>query len=58
MQLIEVQNKQTQKAFLNVARIIYKNDKNWVCPLDKQIEEIFDPARIYFSKTERRQDGY
>lgn len=50
MKLIEVKDKSTQKDFLDVARIIYKNDKNWVCPLDIQIEEVFDPARNVFFK--------
>ena len=48
--LIEVTDKKTCKDFLNVARELYRNDKNWVCPLDIQIEEIFDPAINIFYK--------
>lgn len=50
MKLIEVNHKRDKKKFLDVARIIYKNDKNWICPLDSDIEAIFDPARnAYFN---------
>ena len=43
MQLIEVNNNNTRKAFLDVARIIYKDDPVWVCPLDIEIDNIFGP---------------
>lgn len=50
MKLIEVIHKRDEKKFLDVARIIYKNDKNWICPLDTDIEAIFDPSRnAYFN---------
>jgi hypothetical protein len=48
MTITEVTNKATQKAFLEVARIIYKNDDVWVCPLDNDIEAVFDPAKNHF----------
>ncbi len=48
MTITEVKNKSTKKAFLNVARIIYKNDNIWVCPLDNDIEAVFDPAKNNF----------
>lgn len=48
--LIEVKDKQSSIDFLNVARVIYKDDKNWVCPLDKDIESIFNPDKnTYFT---------
>ncbi len=43
MNLIIVKDKNTQKKFLDVPRKLYKNDPNWVCPLDTQIESLFDP---------------
>ncbi|MDB4923654.1 MAG: N-acetyltransferase [Mucilaginibacter sp.] len=46
----EVKDKATKKAFLDTARIIYKNDKIWVCPLDNDIEAVFDPAKNNFHK--------
>jgi len=48
MQIIPVNNNQTKKEFLNVSRIIYKNDKIWVCPPDKDIESIFNPKSNVF----------
>ena len=30
--------------FLNFPKKLYKNNPDWVCPLDKDIEEIFDPS--------------
>jgi hypothetical protein len=43
MNLIKVSDKKTRKMFLDTARIIYKNDTTWVCPLDNDINAIFDP---------------
>ena len=48
MKIIEVNNKKTAKQFLDVARIIYKDDNNWVCPLDKTINKTFDPKKNEF----------
>ncbi len=50
MEIIEVKDKKTAKEFLDVARIIYKDDKFWVCPLDSQINGIFDPKQNIFFK--------
>ncbi len=48
MQIIEVNTRDTRKAFLDVPRVLYKNDPLWVCPLDKDVESVFDPARNNF----------
>jgi hypothetical protein len=48
MNITEVKSKADKKAFLDVARIIYKGDSNWVCPLDNDIEAVFDPAKNNF----------
>jgi len=32
MELIKVTDKKTRKEFINVAKIIYKNDDTWVYP--------------------------
>jgi len=45
MLLTEVKNKNTANEFLDVARKIYKNDEFWVCPLDKDIQAVFDPEK-------------
>jgi len=48
MTLTEVKDKASKKQFLDVARIVYKDDKNWVCPLDNDIEAVFDPQKNNF----------
>ncbi|SMO76523.1 GNAT family N-acetyltransferase [Solitalea koreensis] len=48
MQLIEVTNPTTRKEFLEVPRVVYKNDPVWVCPLDSEIEDIFNPKKNNF----------
>lgn len=48
--LIEVKDRKTSADFLDVARVIYKGDENWVCPLDNDIENIFNPDKnTYFA---------
>jgi len=44
MELIRVDNPAIARQFADVARTLYKNDPVWVCPPDKVIENIFDPA--------------
>ncbi|MBN1599531.1 MAG: GNAT family N-acetyltransferase [Bacteroidales bacterium] len=44
MNIIEITDKKTEKDFLKVPKLLYKKDKNWICPLDIEIENIFDPA--------------
>ncbi|MBL7114090.1 MAG: GNAT family N-acetyltransferase [Bacteroidales bacterium] len=48
MQIVEVNSPKTKKLFHKTARIIYRNDDTWVCPLDKEIESIFDPGKNVF----------
>jgi hypothetical protein len=43
MNLFKVSDKKTKQMFLDTARVIYKNDKIWVCPLDNDINAVFDP---------------
>jgi hypothetical protein len=50
MNLIPVTNRKTRKQFLDVARIIYRNDPVWVCPFDNEIEAIFDPEKNPYYK--------
>ncbi|MFN0202384.1 MAG: GNAT family N-acetyltransferase [Bacteroidia bacterium] len=44
----EVKDNSTLKAFYAVQHLIYANDENWVCPLDEEIEAIFDPKQNIF----------
>lgn len=49
MKIIEVSNqKEFQKAFLMLPVQLYKNDKNWIRPLDKDVEEVFDTRKNKF----------
>ena len=48
MTITEIFSKADKKAFLDVARQIYRDDDNWVCPLDNDIEAVFDPAKNNF----------
>ena len=56
MQLIPVTNKAAAKEFIQVAVDLYKNDPNWIRPLDKDINEVFDPKKnkaFRFGEAER-----
>jgi len=48
MHLVEVIDKKTARQFLNVAKEFYKDDPAWVCPLDEDINQIFDPGKNAF----------
>jgi hypothetical protein len=43
--LIEVNSKKAEREFLLVPISIYKNDPNWIRPLDNDIKSIFDPKK-------------
>lgn len=45
MNLIEVADKNTVREFLEVPKILYRNDPNWACPLDMEIENAFNPKK-------------
>lgn len=48
MRLIEVQDKISRKEFLNVVKLIYKDDPNYVRPLDMMVEKVFNPEQNVF----------
>lgn len=50
MKVIRVSDRRDSKKFLDTAREIYKNDKVWVCPLDKEIEALFTPNKNPYFK--------
>ncbi len=53
MQLIEVNDARTRKEFLEFPARLYKNEKNWIRPLDNDIEAVFDPKKnLNFEKGE------
>jgi len=43
MNIIEVNSKKDKKDFIQIACSIYKNEKNWIRPLDKDINSVFNP---------------
>jgi len=50
MKITRVTDRNTRRKFLDIARVIYKDDKTWVCPLDNEIEAIFDPQKNPYFK--------
>lgn len=50
MQIISVSNKPQKREFIQVPHLIYRDDKNWICPLDKDIEKTFDKRKNPFFK--------
>ena len=40
---IKIFSKSNSKDFFAAALNIYKNDNNWVCPLNQEIDKLFDP---------------
>src|SRR5215211_3774923 len=48
MRIVEVNNRETARDFIDLPRTIYKNDPNWICPLESEIKGIFDPEQNSF----------
>jgi hypothetical protein len=48
MKPIEVNDSRTRKKFLDFPRDLYKEDPNWVCPLDNDVDAVFDPKKNNF----------
>ncbi len=50
MNVVKVIDKKGRKEFIQVAKIIYKNDATWICPIDSEIDAIFDPEKnVYYN---------
>ena len=43
--LQEVSTPALEREWLDLPKKIYRGNRNWVCPLDEDIREVFDPAR-------------
>src|SRR3970040_258664 len=41
---IEVSGEQLERDFIRVPELIYRNDPNWIPPIDSEIAGIFDPS--------------
>ncbi|HKR03661.1 MAG TPA: hypothetical protein VJY62_03420 [Bacteroidia bacterium] len=48
MQIVEVKTAKDRSDFLLLPLEIYKNDPNWIRPLDQDIEGVFDPGKNKF----------
>lgn len=57
MQVTEVITPQDKKAFLELPLKIYRDDSNWIRPLDSDIESVFDTAKTSFSDMANVLDG-
>jgi hypothetical protein len=56
MRIIEVITKQHIQAFLNLPRTLYATDAEWVCPLDNDIELVFNrSANPYFENGDAKR---
>jgi hypothetical protein len=47
MQVIEVKSPQAEREFLDFPKELYKDDPFWVCPLDTELNAIFDAQKNY-----------
>jgi GNAT superfamily N-acetyltransferase len=45
MKIFKVEDNKGKKDFIKTAKILYKDDPVWVCPMDNQINAIFDPKQ-------------
>jgi hypothetical protein len=45
VKIIEVNNKESARDFLLLPVRLYKNEANWIRPLDKDIEDVFNPEK-------------
>ncbi len=51
-----VADKGAARLFLDLPRRLYRGNRNWICPLDTDIEGVFDPSRnAKFSSGEARR---
>jgi hypothetical protein len=44
MRITEVLTKQDKAEFIDFPKKLYKDDPNWICPLDGSIESVFNPG--------------
>jgi hypothetical protein len=50
MDLIEIENSRQARAFIELPARLYKSDPHWICPLEADVEAVFDPSRnVFFS---------
>jgi hypothetical protein len=47
MELLKVNNKDLAKEFIDLPKKLYKNDPNWICPLDSDIAAVLIRPSIF-----------
>lgn len=53
MKILEVNTPKEENQFLELPRELYRDDPNWICPLDNDIRNVFDPKEnSYFNHGE------
>lgn len=45
MEVVEIKDFKTEKQFLAVPSVIYKNDPNWICPPHADVASVFDSSK-------------
>jgi len=50
MQVLPVENRRRAKEFLDVPKVLYRDDPVWICSLDQDINRIFDSAQNVYYK--------
>ncbi len=45
MQIVEVKTKKDSRAFIKLPVFLYRESENWIRPIDKEIEAVFDPSQ-------------
>ncbi len=48
MKIEEVKTGKQEREFLQVPKILYRDDNTWVCPLDREISAVFNPLKNTF----------
>lgn len=50
MKTIPVRSEKDKREFIELPKRLYKDDPNWVCPLDSETEAVFDPRKNHAFK--------
>ena len=58
MEIIEVNNNKELIEFINFPRKIYSADKNWVCPLDRDVFQFFDEKNPQWNHIQKKAVSY
>jgi len=46
--IVQVKTKRQRQQFLDLPKKLYRHDANWICPLDTDINQVFDPQKNNF----------